>query len=88
MNHTLITPERCREIGGARHEDTYQCPICDGGLGVCETCGLYEGSLTSECPGEESYRLHADAVYAGDEDFRDGKWHTGMKSPACPASRA
>jgi hypothetical protein len=37
-------------------------------------CGLYEGSLTTECPGVPSYKDHAAKVYAGLEDFIDGKW--------------
>ena len=53
------------------------CSICVGGLAVCEVCNLYEGSLTTECPGVPSYGEHADAVYAGKEDFRGGKWVEG-----------
>ena len=48
------------------------CNICC--LFICKVCGLYEGSLTTECPGVPSYKDHAAKVYAGLEDFIDGKW--------------
>jgi hypothetical protein len=48
------------------------CSVCC--LFICKVCGLFEGCLTSDCPGEASYKEHSDAVYAGKEDFRDGKW--------------
>lgn len=74
--HVRLVYENCTEDG---------CPICDGSLYECAVCGLFGGALTSECPGEESYRLHADAVYAGEEDFVDGKWQRGRASPHCPS---
>jgi hypothetical protein len=63
------------------HEWVTQCSDqnCGGGCfvcccGYCKLCGLAEGCTTTECPGVESYREHGDAVYKGQEDFRDGQW--------------
>lgn len=53
------------------------CMICDGGLAICKICGLYEGSLTTECPSYDCYKDKSDDVYAGKIDFRDGKWVKG-----------
>lgn len=61
------------------------CMFCDGGLFACSVCGLIEGSLTTQCPGVESYRDHGDAVYEGREDFIGGKWVSGAVSDASPA---
>lgn len=49
------------------------CCICEGGLIICSVCGLAEGSLTTECPGETSAN-RIDAVYNGYIDFKDGRW--------------
>ena len=43
-------------------------------ISVCEKCGLLEGCLTTECPGEESYKEYSDMVYEGTMDFRNGEW--------------
>ncbi len=50
------------------------CPICDGGLALCQTCGGAEGSLPTHCPGEKMAAEVADAVYEGlcDYDAREG----------------
>lgn len=50
------------------------CSICEGGLTICQRCGMAEGSLTTHCPGVESHRDHGDTVYAGEEDFYEGCW--------------
>ena len=52
--------------------DTF-CPICEGGLVLCSICKLAEGSLTTECPGEDSLK-RLDAVYNQYIDFREGRW--------------
>ena len=65
MDHTYEKHERC---------DVLHCVVCDGGLSICTTCGLVEGSLTSECPGVQSYSEKADDVYAGKIDFKSGRW--------------
>lgn len=45
------------------------CIICDGGLAVCTVCGLVDGCLTTDCPGEPVYRSHGEAVYQGELDY-------------------
>lgn len=69
------------------HKDCHRtfCEICLGGLSVCTVCGLIEGCLTSECPGEPSWEEHNEAVYHGEKDFRDGRWQEGVVSPHSPA---
>jgi hypothetical protein len=47
------------------------CPLCT--LAVCKVCNLAEGSLTTDCPEEPSYKKSED-VYNGKIDFVDGKW--------------
>ena len=61
------------------------CNICEGGLSVCTVCGLFEGCLTTECPGVPSYRDHGDAVYNGSEDFVEGQWRRDRMSLHSPA---
>ena len=65
-----------------KHENckTPYCQICEGGLTICNRCGLAEGSLTTHCPGVESYAAHGDAVYAGKEDFFNGQWVSGRRT--------
>lgn len=48
------------------------CPYCT--LAVCKICGLYEGSLTTDCPGVDSYTVYSDRIYNCEIDFIDGKW--------------
>lgn len=64
--------------------DKPHCMICDGGLSHCTTCGLFEGSLTTECPGVQCYAEKADDVYAGKLDFLDGEWVERAASPYSP----
>ncbi len=73
--HVYKTPQTCN----CGHP---YCAICEGGLAVCAVCGLAEGSLTSECPGEPS-PVRGNAVYAGLQDYRNGRWVAGM-SCHCP----
>lgn len=82
MEHKYLTSETC-----GCDPDEY-CLVCSGGLAVCAVCSLAEGALTTECPGEESMRLHGEQVYRGDEDFVGGCWQTGRSSPHSPASYA
>ena len=44
------------------------------GCAHCTTCGGFEGSLPSECPGEPMGTLVRQRVYAGVMDFRGGRW--------------
>lgn len=50
---------------------------------ICTTCGLGEGCLTTECPGEPVFAEHADSVYDGLEDYRNGTW-VNKHSPSAP----
>lgn len=50
------------------------CNYCDGGLAYCTLCTGGEGSLASECPGRKMTPEEDAAVYAGDLDFKEGKW--------------
>ena len=61
------------------------CWTCEGGLFICDVCCLLEGSLTTQCPGVESFKEHNEAIYAGDLDYRDGAWHFGECSKHSPA---
>lgn len=50
------------------------CAICDGGLFVCTVCGGAEGTLTTDCCGGKIGPNLADMIYAGQIDYKDGKW--------------
>lgn len=52
--------------------DCGDCIICN--LSVCAICGLYEGTLTSECPGVECSDEKRLDIYAGLTDYIDGSW--------------
>lgn len=54
-------------------EDSALRRYVDGGLGICKVCGLGEGSLTTECPGEQSGEM-GEAVYEGKLDYVEGSW--------------
>jgi hypothetical protein len=84
-HHRLLRAHQYKTSADCTH-DPYQhapCWVCEGGLSICKVCGLYEGSLTTECPGYECYAEKGDDVYAGKIDFRDGQWVEG-KSPYTP----
>lgn len=53
--HLLYTPETCDHA----HTDGGNCPVCDGGLGVCRVCGKAESELDDcpTCPGTSDYKL-------------------------------
>lgn len=69
--HVAVTHDKCtREY----------CNVCEGGLTICSRCRMVEGSLTTHCPGVDSYLEHGDAVYAGKEDFYDGSWVQGRRT--------
>lgn len=67
MNHQYFTPKdhNC--------DKDWSCPICDGGLSVCKVCGLAEGTLTTDCPGEPVPQNKEDLIYAGELDYRGGQ---------------
>src|ERR1043165_4285896 len=39
--HVLLTRETCN----IPHHEERQCPVCEGGLAVCQLCGKYETGL-------------------------------------------
>lgn len=62
---------------------TNYCNVCEGGLAICKICHLIEGSLTTDCPGEDSWDKH-EQVYKGEIDFVDRDWKNSVSihSPA------
>lgn len=53
------------------------CPVCQGGLSLCVTCGGAEASLPRQCPGVMMTDLQAESVQLGvaDYDLRRGGWY-------------
>lgn len=54
--------------------DSGACQWCEGGLEVCSQCDAFEGATPTECPKRRMAYDEADAVYAGELDFRQGAW--------------
>lgn len=77
MKHVFKAPEDCN---CHQYENGQSCPVCDGGLSICKVCSLFEGSLTTDCPGEYAGDK-ADAIYAGNLDFREGQGWVHEKNP-------
>ena len=49
-------------------------------LGVCSVCGAYEGSLTTDCPGETVSFDRQKEVYETNLDYSDARgWHQGAE---------
>lgn len=61
-----------RDCGGS-------CWYCT--LSICKICDLYEGSLTTDCPGKKSYK-YADDIYNGKLDYKDGLGWVKELNPA------
>lgn len=71
-----IKPKGVVEHQPERHqgcEDSY-CNVCEGDLFICTACGCMEGCLPSECPGVFVPADTRDAIYAGQVDYRGGRW--------------
>lgn len=64
MEHENIGSCQSGNCGG-------MCNLCC--LFVCKHCGLFEGAITTDCPGVPSM-AKADDIYAGKIDFRAGQW--------------
>lgn len=47
--------------------------VTDHGLAICRRCGLYEGALTTDCPGVFVSQKSA-SIRAGKTDYLDGVW--------------
>lgn len=54
--------------------DREDCVVCRGDLSLCTVCGLAEGQLTTDCPGERVSPQKGEEVYRGHIDFKEGKW--------------
>lgn len=74
-NTPNIIPLEHTYIDNCDNPDCDSCPLCT--LTICKVCGGSEGSLTTECSGENSYQKDED-VYSGQLDFRYGKWREGI----------
>jgi len=60
--------------GGGKISKFCTCPHCT--LCVCKICGCYEGSLTTDCPGEPVHFDKQEEIYKTGLDFTDEKgWH-------------
>ena len=75
QNMPNIIPLEHTYIDNCDNSDCDSCPLCT--LIICKVCGGSEGSLTTECSGENSYQKDED-VYSGKLDFRYGKWREGI----------
>ena len=62
------------------------CMLCHGGLALCTVCRGLEGSLPTDCPGEQMGDEVAKAVYAGERDFVRGRGWIEGASPNSPAA--
>jgi hypothetical protein len=74
MNHQYMTGKDCTTEWEERN-------IIDGGLSLCKVCGLFEGSLTTDCPGEKVSGKKGDEIYAGKIDYRDSEGWVNKKNP-------
>lgn len=54
--------------------DSALCMFCRGNLKMCNVCGGFEGSLPTECPGEDMPDEYEQAVFENVLDFVDGEW--------------
>lgn len=55
--------------------DNVSCMFCVGGLGACDVCRGFEGTLTTHCCGRPITKKEEKRIYEiGDLDFRDGEW--------------
>jgi hypothetical protein len=79
--HVLAKPEDCTRCNNPEALFCTPCNICDGGLAICVVCGGAEGSLTSHCAGERLDVAQLDRVYAGETDYKNGKWVEPGSSP-------
>lgn len=71
--------------GGGPVSKFCSCQHCT--LAVCSVCGAYEGSLTTDCPGERVSFDRQEEVYKTDLNYTDEKgWHhDGSEMTARPA---
>jgi hypothetical protein len=74
--HVYYEPgdHKCDEAPGIEH-----CYYCN--LAVCKICSLYEGALTTDCPGYYVTYGQSDEIYKGKIDFRDNEGWVNKKNP-------
>lgn len=66
MNHVWY-----KSGDGHQCNDMGECMSCS--LDVCKVCGLYEGSLTTDCPGEKVSYDMGEEIYNRKLDYREGE---------------
>ena len=66
----MITKHKYEKCKSDECDSCYYCH-----LAVCSKCGLFEGSLTTHCPEQESYGEWSDKVYKEGWDYKDGEWY-------------
>jgi hypothetical protein len=74
---------------GDGHEcNEFSCSYCE--LAVCRICGLFEGSLTTDCPGERVKCELSDKIYSEKLDYRvdEGGWVNKLSPVQQSAVRA
>lgn len=59
--------------------DWGECQTCT--LSVCKVCGLFEGSLTTDCPGERVSYDMGEEIYTRKLDYREGEGWVNKFSP-------
>lgn len=79
--------EQHKFIDGCKHK-CGACNLCC--LAVCEKCWLYEGALTTHCPGKPVPFFMEERVYKGQLNFRGGIWirESSEHTPAFPYFQA
>lgn len=50
------------------------CPICNGGLAICEVCGAAECELTTDCPGFKLGETIKERICRREVDYINGTW--------------
>jgi hypothetical protein len=55
------------------------CHLCC--LAVCKVCGLFEGALTTDCPGHFTIHEQSERIYQGKMDFRDSEGWVDKLNP-------
>lgn len=74
---TVISwPRHVRCNCDVAHDDGgWSCPLCSGGLFVCEVCGGAEGAMPTDCPGRLMTSDEICGVLAGDLNYvRSAGW--------------
>lgn len=65
MYHEFLTHDQCTVVN---------CPICEGGLGICVVCNAAEDELTKHCPGKYIEPYTRQKVAEGEIEYEYGWW--------------